>query len=128
MREVKKKDLKVFSLIWAFIFLVIALAPLVNNEDVKVWSLSVSILFILISLLKPSILTGFYFIWVKIGEFIGGIISKIIMFILYFGLFTPISFILKLIGKDLLNKKVDKDVHTYWIHRKIQPQSMKNQF
>jgi len=30
--------------------------------------------------------------------------------------------------KDLLNKKIDKSVKSYWIDRKTQPTSMKNQF
>jgi hypothetical protein len=47
---------------------------------------------------------------------------------LYFGFFTPISLVLKLLGKDLLNKKIDKSQESYWVERKTQPQSMKNQF
>jgi len=64
----------------------------------------------------------------KIWLIYGGIISKIIMFILYFGLFTPVSIFLKILGKDLLSKKVDKSKYSYWVNRKDQPQSMKNQF
>ena len=63
-----------------------------------------------------------------IGEFIGGVISKIIMFALYFGVFTPYSIFLKIIGKDLLNKKIDKSRESYWTEREKQPESMKNQF
>ena len=52
----------------------------------------VSCVFIIIGLIKPIILTSFYKIWTKIGEFIGGIISKIIMFIWKFSsAVTPTS-------------------------------------
>ncbi len=50
------------------------------------------------------------------------------MFILYFGIFTPVSLVLKILGKDLLKKKMDKQGSSYWIDRETQPQSMKNQF
>jgi len=35
---------------------------------------------------------------------------------------------LKLLGRDLLNKKIVSNKESYWIHRKIKPQSMKKQF
>ncbi len=125
---VKIKDLQTFAYIWAGIFTVIGLYPLLDGADIRIWSIAIAIVFIAIVLIKPTILTGFYKVWIKIGDFIGGIISKIIMFILYFGLFTPISIFLKILGKDLLNKKVDKSPESYWIEREKQPESMKNQF
>lgn len=125
---IKKKDLIIFSLIWILIFLGIGLYPLLHMNEPKIWSLSIATLFILITIIRPSILKIFYNTWLKVGDFIGGIISKVIMFILYFMLFTPISFILKILGKDLLRKKVNKNKPTYWIIRDIQPESMKNQF
>ena len=128
MEFVKKKDLIVFALIWAGIFIIIGLYPIINSEDVRTWSLVIGMMFIVVSIFQPNILTVFYHIWIKVGEFIGGIISKIAMFILYFGLFTPISFVLKILGKDLLKKKIDKQGSSYWIDREMQPQSMKNQF
>lgn len=124
----KIKKLQTFAYIWGFIFITIALYPLLKSGEIKVWSAVISIMFISTAIIRPLLLLGFYNLWTKIGDFIGGIISKIIMFILYFGLFTPISIVLKLLGKDLLDKKVEKSRNSYWIERKTQPQSMKNQF
>jgi len=124
----KEQDLQTFAYIWAGIFTVIGLYPLLDGADIRIWSIAIAIVFIAIVLIKPTILTSFYKVWIKIGDFIGGIISKVIMFILYFGLFTPISIFLKILGKDLLNKKVDKSPESYWIEREKQPESMKNQF
>ncbi|MCK5664239.1 MAG: hypothetical protein KAI17_12180, partial [Thiotrichaceae bacterium] len=79
-----KKDLVTFELIWAFIFMVIALYPLIHSEDIRLWSVIVSIAFILIALIAPSLLTGFYKIWVKFGELIGGVISRLILLLLFY--------------------------------------------
>jgi hypothetical protein len=125
---VKKHDLKIFALIWAGIFMVIGVIPIFKQGDIRIWSVAVSIIFAIIALTKPQILTSFYNLWTEVGEFIGGIISKVVLFILYFGLFTPISIVLKLLGKDLLGKKIDRSQESYWIDRETQPQSMKNQF
>ena len=125
---IKKHDLKMFAIIWSAIFGVIALSPLLKGAEIKTWAIVIALIFNIIAFTKPQILTQFYKIWMKFGEFIGGIMSKIMMTILYFGIFTPVSLFLKLIGKDLLNKKVDKSQESYWIERDTQPQSMKNQF
>ncbi len=125
---VKKHDLKVFALIWAGIFMAAGLLPLLKDGEIRIWAVAVSLLFVAVSIIKPELLTRFYQLWTKFGGFMGGVISKVIMFILYFGLFTPVSFVLKLLGKDLLDKKIDKSQKSYWIERETQPQSMKHQF
>ncbi len=125
---IKKYDLKMFGLIWATIFIVVGLLPLLKGSDMKIWAVVLSSIFFAISFIKPQILIQFYKIWMKFGEFIGGIMSKVMMFVLYFGFFTPISLFLKLIGKDLLDKKIDKSVESYYIKRETQPESMKHQF
>jgi len=125
---VKKHDLKVFALIWAGIFMAAGVLPLFKGGDIRIWAIAVSLLFVTVSIIKPELLTRFYQLWTKFGGFMGSIISKVMMFILYFGLFTPVSFVLKLLGKDLLDKKIDKSQKSYWIERETQPQSMKHQF
>jgi len=125
---IKKHDLKMFAIIWSAIFVVVGVVPLLKGQDIRVWAIVVAMVFSIIAFTKPQILTPFYKVWMKFGEFMGRIMSKIIMFILYFGIFTPVAIFLKIIGKDLLNKKVDKSQKSYWIERETQPQSMKHQF
>ena len=123
-----RKDLVTFELIWAFIFMVISLYPLFFSESIRLWSLITSIAFIIIALVRPLLLTGFYKIWVKFGEIIGGVISKLILLILFYAVFTPVALVLRLLGKDLLHKRLDNKASTYWEERKEQPGSLRNQF
>lgn len=75
-----------------------------------------------------NILTEVYKIWQKATNFISTIISKIVMAILFYTIFTSISIVLRILNKDLLSKKIDKNIDTYWINREQQPQSLINQF
>ena len=50
------------------------------------------------------------------------------MSVVFFLVVTPIGIIMKIIGKDLINKKIYKDTKTYWINRKKAIGSMKRQF
>lgn len=124
----KTKELRNFAFIWMGIFLFIGLSPLFKGSDIRLWGLFVSIVFGAMGILKPNVLAGFYTIWTQIGAFIGGIVSKIILAILFFGFFTPAAFVLRVFKKDLLHKNIDKTVPSYWIVREEQPESMKNQF
>lgn len=124
----KTKELRHFAFIWMGIFLFIGLLPLFKGDDIRLWGLFISIVFGATGILKPSVLAGFYKIWTQIGAFIGGIVSKIILAILFFGFFTPVAFVLRFFKKDLLHKNIDKTVSSYWIVREEQPESMKNQF
>ena len=126
--KIKTKDLKEFSLIWAVIFTIIGIIPYFKHTTPQNWAFGVSLIFIMVAFFKPNILESFYKIWTKFGGLMGHYISKVILFVLYFGLFTPISLLLKLLGKDLLDKKIDKDADSYWIERENQPESMKFQF
>ncbi len=128
MKKPKKSDIKIFVIIWSFIFVALAFYPMLNGESIQYWSLLIAFIFALIAVFNPFILLPFYKIWIRLGEMIGGIVSKIIMIIIFYCLFTPISFVLKIFKVDLLNKQMNKNGSTYWLKREKQPNSLKNQF
>ncbi|MDZ7818381.1 MAG: hypothetical protein U5K55_07080 [Aliarcobacter sp.] len=128
MKNIKKKDLKIFVYIWMGIFSIIGIYPIVNYEKVNLIFIGIAFLLYIVSIINLNFFSNFYNVWMRIGEFLGRISSSIIMFFLFFGIYTPISLVLKIFSKDLLNKKINKDKSTYWIKRETQPQSMKNQF
>jgi hypothetical protein len=122
------KDLRTFSLIWSFIFLIIAVYPLASGGGVRIWAVGFVVFFLIIAYVRPIILAWFYRSWVKFGVIIGGAISKIILVALFYGVFFPFGLALRLLGKDPLKRKLDSEVTSYWNLRETQPGSMKNQF
>ncbi len=42
--------------------------------------------------------------------------------------FVPFGLVIRLIGKDLLSTKIDKEKESYWVERTEQPGSMRQQF
>lgn len=136
----RKKDLRIFELIWAAIFFVIAAYPVFNSitlktlsvefvlQSARVWALYVSGFFFLVAVVFPVLLEPFYVAWVRFGEFVGAIISKVILCFLFYGLFAPIGIFFRIIRKDLLKRKLDSKSTSYWINRETQPGTMKNQY
>ena len=128
----KKDDIKLpsnrsFGIVFCLVFLIIALYPLINNDDIRVWSLIISLIFIFLGLLNSKILTPLNKVWFKFGLLLGRVISPIVMGTIYFFVVTPIGFLMRTTGKDLLNLKFNKE-KSYWIEKKGPKSKMKNQF
>ena len=128
----KKDDIKLpsnrsFGIVFCLVFLIIALYPLINNDDIRVWSLIIGLIFIFLGLLNSKILTPLNKVWFKFGLLLGRVISPIVMGTIYFFVVTPIGFLMRTTGKDLLNLKFNKE-KSYWIEKKGPKSKMKNQF
>jgi len=127
MKNIKTSSNKSFGIVFFIVFLVISLYPLVNQEDIRIWSLIIAFIFLILAFLKSKILTPMNKIWTKFGLFLGNFISPIVMGIIFFFVVTPIGLLMRLFGKDVLNLKKNK-FSTYWIKKTNQKSSMEKQF
>ena len=116
-----------FGILFSIVFAVIAFWPLLSMGEIRVWSVIVSSIFLFLGFINSKLLYPLNFIWVKFGEFIGKIVAPLVMALIFFIILTPIGLFLRLIGKDLLNIKLNNN-KTYWIKRDKKPGSMKRQF
>ena len=123
-----KSSVKSFGILFAIVFLIIATWPLLNSEEIRIWSLVVSVIFLILGLIKSKILNPLNNFWIKLGEFLGKIVAPIVMLFIFFVIITPMSFLVKIMRKDLLNVKFDKNKSSYWIERDEDLGPMKNQF
>jgi hypothetical protein len=86
----------------------------------------------LLSLLSPKILKPIYIPLTFIAHCIGWVMSKIILGIQYYLIFTPISLFFRVIGKDLLDREYDFQKKSYWYSKSDDapntPESMEKQF
>ncbi len=119
---------KSFGVVFSIVFLIVALYPLINSEGLRIWALVVSIIFFLLAFLAPKILVLPNKLWFKFGLLLGSIVAPIVMAFVYFVTVLPTGLIMRLLGKDLLKQKLDKNAKSYWIERKEPMGSMKNQF
>jgi len=117
-----------FGVLFSFIIFFIFLQNFYVNKFFNYYILSISIALFFLSFVKPSWLNPFSFLWNRIGEILGAIITPIIITSVFFLLFIPLGFILKIFGVNLLSVKIKKSKESYWVGRKIEPTSMKRQF
>ena len=123
----KRTSEKSFGILFFVVMFLIGIWPLLNNNSVRVWALVLSFIFLGIALLKQELLKPLNNLWIKFGDNLGKIISPIVMAIIFFFMITPLSFMIRLFGKDLLKLKISKN-NSYWIKRKKNVNSMDKQF
>ena len=98
-----------FGVVFSVVFLIISFWPLFTEGTIRIWAIFIAILFLLISYFKPDVLYPLNKIWFKFGLLLGSIVSPIVMGIVFFIIVTPIGLIMRIIGKDLLNKKINRN-------------------
>ena len=125
--EVKIGSNRSFGIVFSIVFLLIALYPLINGENLRLWSLIISIVFIVLGIINSNLLKPLNKLWFKFGLILGKIISPFIMGMIFFVVVTPIAILMRLLRKDLLNLKFNKN-NSYWIEKTGPKSKMKNQF
>ena len=127
MNDIKISSNRSFGLVFFVVFLLISIYPFLHGQNLRFWSLIVAIIFLALGLLNSKILTPLNKIWFKFGLLLGSIVSPVIMSIIFFFVVTPISFVMKILGKDILNLKRNNN-NTYWVEKSGPKSKMKNQF
>ena len=117
-----------FGLLFFIVFIVVGLWPITKGETANIYLILISLFFLIFGLINSKILSPFNKAWIKLGEILGLIIAPIIMALVYFIILTPISLIVRMLGKDLLGLKFLKKQDTYWTKRKKKLGTMKKQF
>ena len=117
-----------FGLVFAIVFAIISLYPLWFGKNIHLWACIIAFIFFFLAIFLPKVLIIPNKLWIKLGSFLGAIVSPIIMGMIFFLTVTPTGMIMRLLGKDILNQKINKKIKSYWIKRKKTVSSMKNQF
>ncbi len=126
-----KKQLKEFGLLIGGILTRIVGVLLYKQRPAAVYILPIGIIFCICGLFFWNILKPLQKVWMGIAVIIGFFVSRIILFILYYLVITPMSLLVRIMGKDILDQKIDKNKDSYWQDPEIistEKESYQNQY
>ncbi|WP_395667054.1 SxtJ family membrane protein [Methylocella sp.] len=106
-----------FGLTFAAVFGLFGLWPVVRHHDPRWLLLVAAAAFLVVALAAPRLLGPLNRAWFKFGLLLSRIVSPIVMGLMFYGGVTPLGWIMRKRGADLLRLKLDPSAGTYWIER-----------
>ena len=115
--KIKLPSNKKFGYFFTFLFALVATYFFVKG--IEAWAyffLIIVVIFFIITITKPEILLPLNKIWMRFGLLLGLIVSPLVLGLIFFCIFTPLAFLMRLSGRDELRLKI-KNKTSHWIPR-----------
>ena len=127
-KKIKISSNKSFGIVFFIFFIIVSVWLFFKNGEFIIWPIIVAVVFLILGLANSKLLTPLNKAWNQFGILLGNFIAPIVMGIIFFLVVTPTGLVVRVMGKDLLRLKKNKDKKTYWINKDYYKTSMKNQF
>lgn len=124
--DLTKNNLKKFGTIMGIVFLTITLFIFIKHKHLILFTSLITSIFFIVAFFIPTLLKPAYIFWMKLAVVLSWINTRIILIIIFYLIFTPIGLIMKLFKVDLLDRKLDKSIDSYWKERKKEDFNMSN--
>jgi hypothetical protein len=116
-RKKQRRKLRNFGLTVGIAFGVLAALLFWREKAHYIYFAVISVVFLGLALLIPAVLKPVERVWMTAAGAMGWFMTRVILTILFFVVFTPIGLIARLCGKDFLGLKMDRSAASYWIYR-----------
>lgn len=129
--EVKGSSDRSFGLTFAAVALVVAGISFWRGGNWWPHALVAAATFAGFALAAPRVLAPLNRLWLRLGLLLHHVINPLVMGLLFFGVITPMGLAARLIGKDFLRLRFDRQAKSYWIPREPPgpaPDTMRHQF
>jgi hypothetical protein len=117
-----------FGLLFAFVFLALAIWPLLQGAPLRLWALVAAAALLLVAIAMPAMLRVPNRLWFRFGLLLGSLVGPVVLAVIFFLAVVPIGLAMRALGKDPLRLKRDPEARSYWIERSGPMGSMRNQF
>ena len=113
----EKSDLRKFGITIGLILLIIAGFLFWKEKESFQILLTFGVSFCILGIVIPFILKPIYWIWMIFATILGWIMTRVILCLLFYIIFTPIGLTLRFFGKQFLELRWDKSKESYWNFR-----------
>ena len=113
----EKRDLRNFGITIGIILLIISGFLFWKEKESFQIFLTIGITFLLTAVAIPVILKPVYWIWMIFAVVLGWFMTRLILSLLFYIIFTSIGLTLRLFGKQFLELRWDNSKESYWNFR-----------
>jgi len=113
------KDLRKFGLMVGGVFALLALWCLFQHKPAWPYLLAPAAPLLMLGLVFPRSLRAVYIGWMALAFTLGLVVSKVLLTLFFYLVITPIGLLARLVGKDFLSQKLDRNAASYWLPRNL---------
>ena len=113
----EKRDLRNFGITVGIILLIISGFLFWKEKESFPIFLAIGITLLLTAIAIPVFLKPFYWIWMIFAIILGWVMTRVILSLLFYVMFTSIGLTLRFFGKQFLELRWDKSKESYWNYR-----------
>ncbi len=106
-----------FGILFGSICLGVAALMIYKQSSAWYWPVAGAAFFFVTCILGFPVLRPVYIGWMRFAFVLGWINTRILLGAFFYIIITPIGFIVRLGGKDLLDQRIEKSAKTYWLKR-----------
>jgi hypothetical protein len=89
------------------------------------WPIGLGLGLFTLSRLAYPIMKPVHIGWMTLAFILGWVNTRLLLGAFFYIILTPIGLVMRLVGKDLLGKKINRSATTYWIKREPEPMDQK---
>ena len=110
-----KKEWRKFGIALAILLFIISVVQFFKQIEIYPYFLAAGIIFLLSTLALPILLKPVFILFSYIGFGMGWLMTRIILFILFYLFITPISILARKLGNRFLDVRFDRSKESYWL-------------
>ena len=128
--KASRKDVRKFGLVIGGICAVAVCLMVFKGSRQWLWVASGMGFFLTTAFVGYPVLKPIYIGWMRFAFVLGWINTKLLLGIFFYLILTPTGLLMRLFGKDFLDKEVQHDALSYWKKRTtgFNPRDMERQF
>lgn len=115
-KEKTEKQLREFGQVMGLALNLVTALLIYKGSSNWFYVFVVSMMFILLSIFAPKTLRRAEALWMLLGDKMSFVMTKVVLAVTFFLFITPLAFLVRLFGVDLLKiKAVNQQKKSYWI-------------
>lgn len=119
MKSLRVTD-RAFGFTFAVVFAVIATATWWFTGVAAKWAVTLAIVFAALAAITPGLLMPLNRIWMWFAPKIGTLNNTVILGVVFYLFVTPVAFLMRLMRRDSMLRRLDPAAKTYWADVKRQ--------
>ena len=122
----EKSDLRKFGIIVGIVLLIIAGFFFLKEKESFQLFLTIGTVLFVTGIVIPFTLKPIYWVWMVFSTILGWFMTRVILSLLFYVVFTPIGLIARLFGKQFLDLKQNHSQQSYWNMRTAETSNTQN--